>query len=107
MSQLQQIEVNRVNRLQKSIEGMLSNLKGFGNAVQSVSEVLVERSREINANNEVKLFVENNKSPHSLPKEVTIEYYKSSTDLVKYREQLATRQLLQSVHITESEEGDD
>ena len=33
MSQMQQIEVNRVNRLQKSIEGMLSNLKGFGNAV--------------------------------------------------------------------------
>ncbi len=28
-------------------------------------------------------------------------------DLVKYRQQLATRQLLQSVHITESEEGDD
>jgi len=64
MSQLQQIEVNRVNRIQKSIEGMMNNLKGFGNAVQSVSEVLVERCREINADSEIKLFVESNRSPH-------------------------------------------
>ncbi len=33
MSQLQQIETNRVNRLQKSIEGMMNNLKVFGTAV--------------------------------------------------------------------------
>jgi hypothetical protein len=33
MSQLQQIEINRVNRLQKSIEGMMNNLKVFGTAV--------------------------------------------------------------------------
>lgn len=63
----------------------MSNLKGFGNAVQSVSDVLIERSREISAESEVKVFVENNKSTKSLPKEVTLEYYKSSMDLVKYR----------------------
>ena len=67
----------------------------------------MERIREISADTEIKLFLESNKSPHPLPKEVSFEHYKSSMDLVKYRQQLATRQLLQSVHITESEEGDD
>lgn len=65
---------------------MMNNLKVFGTAVQGVSEILVERIREIRADEEIKSFVESNKSPNPLPKEVTIEHYKSSIDLIKYRE---------------------
>jgi hypothetical protein len=54
----------------------------------------VEKIREISSDDEIKQFVAGNKSPNPLPKEVTVEHYKSSIDLVKYREQIATRQLL-------------
>jgi hypothetical protein len=86
---------------------MMSNLRVFGSTILGSSETLLTRSLEINEESEVRAFIETNKSANLLPKEVAIEHYKSSLDLVKYRQQLATRQLLQSVNITDTEEGED